>query len=95
MNSLQKEYDYGRKWPLSKMEANGWKLVSVVKEHRDEPHEYATEGKWEEFMKNGQKIKYFKATETSVIREDIVYNWSKGNRYCSHVKSFNPIIMLD
>ena len=95
MNSLQKEYDHGRKWPLSKMEANGWSLISVQKERRKEPHTYITEGKWEEFTKDGRKIKYFKAIETDIIREDIVYNWSKGNFYCSHVKTFNPVLFLN
>jgi len=95
MDSLQQEYDYGRKWSLSKIEAKGWSLISVQKEHRKEPHTYITKGTWEEFVKDGRKIKYFKAIETDIVREDIVYNWSKGKFYCSHVKTFNPVVILN
>lgn len=95
MNSLQQEYDYGRKWSLAKIQAKGWSLKSVVKEERDEAHEYAIEGKWQKFIKEGREIKYFKATKTGIIREDVVYNWTKGNLSCSHVKSFNPLYFLE
>lgn len=94
MNCLEKEYDHGRKWPLSKIEAKGWRLLSVSKQQRMEPHTYIVEGKWEEFVKDGRHIKYLKAIESDVVRQDIVYNWSKGDLYCSHVKTFNPYIIL-
>lgn len=94
MNSLEKEYDHGRKWPLSRLEAKGWHLRSVQKTQRMLPHTYIVEGEWDEFFKDGRKIKYLKALESDVVREDIVYNWTKGNFGCSHVKTFNPILML-
>ena len=95
MNQLEREYDHGRKWPLSRIEAKGWRLLSVRKQQRTEPHTYIVEGEWEEFVKDGRRIKYFKAKESDVVREDIVYNWSKDNFYCSHVKSFNPYLILN
>ena len=95
MNCLEKEYDHGRKWSLSKIEAKGWRLLSVKQQLRTEPHTYIVEGKWEEFVKDGRRIKYFKAIESDVVRQDIVYNWNKGDFYCSHVKTFNPYTILN
>ena len=95
MNRLEKEFNHGRKWPLCNIEAKGWRLLSVKKEHRKEPHTYIVEGKWEEFVKDGRRIKYLKAIESDIVREDIVYNWSKDKCYCSHVKTFNPCLILN
>ena len=95
MNALEQEYDHGRKWPLTKIEEQGWQLRKVTKDERKEPHTYIVEGKWEEFKKEGRLIKYLKAIETDTVRDDIVYLWRKGQFACSHVKTFNPIAILD
>ena len=94
MNQLEREYDHGRKWPLSRIEAR--MALAVGEEAAEtEPHTYIVEGEWEEFVKDGRRIKYLKAKESDVVREDIVYNWSKDNFFCSHVKTFNPYLILN
>tara|TARA_B100000963_G_scaffold187748_1_gene163409 strand:+ start:20000 stop:20287 length:288 start_codon:yes stop_codon:yes gene_type:complete len=95
MNALEQEYDHGRKWPLSKIKEQGWQLSKVTKDERKEPHTYIVKGKWEEFKKEGRLIKFLKATETDTVRDDIVYLWKKGQFACSHVKTFNPIAILN
>jgi len=95
MNSLEQEYDYNRKWSLKSVQNLGWELIRIEKEILKEPYYYATETKKKTFIKNGVEIEYTEVLARGVKRHNITYLWKKNNKYCSHVKSFNPIAILE
>lgn len=96
MNTLEQEYDYNRIWSLKAVQKLGWELIRVNKEMLKEPYYYATEVRKKPYLgKDGIEREYTEVLATGVKRYNITYLWKKSNAYCAHVKSFNPIAILE